>query len=117
MGNIYKNTQLTLVFLKATLFLLYINNSSDDSIYNIAIYVDDTNLYSYCDQASDFYLKLELASEHESDLQDTADWGKNLVIYYNVEKFNLFCLTSLITLALLMSRWIQMDLWIDLFIS
>ena len=35
-----------------TLFLLYINYLSD-VICNIAIYVDDTTLYSKCDQASD----------------------------------------------------------------
>ena len=34
-----------------TLFLLHINDLPDD-ICNIAIYVDDTNLYSKCDQAS-----------------------------------------------------------------
>ena len=28
---------------------------SDDIIYNIAIYVDDTTLYSKCDQASDLW--------------------------------------------------------------
>ena len=31
---------------------LYINNLPDDVICNIAIYVDDTTLYSKCDQAS-----------------------------------------------------------------
>ena len=35
-----------------TLFLLYINGLPDD-ICNIAIYADDTTLYSECDQASD----------------------------------------------------------------
>ena len=35
-----------------TLFLLYINDLPDDVICNIAIYADDTTLYSNCDQAS-----------------------------------------------------------------
>ena len=35
-----------------TLFLLYINELPDDVIGNIAIYADDTTLYSKCDQAS-----------------------------------------------------------------
>ena len=35
-----------------TLFLLYINDLPDDVICNIAIYADDTTLYSKCDQAS-----------------------------------------------------------------
>ena len=58
-----------------TLFLLYINDLPDDFICNIAIYVDDTTLYSKCDKASDLWQQIELASELESDLQDTADWG------------------------------------------
>ena len=36
-----------------TRFLLYINDLPDDVICNIAIYADDTTLYSKCDQASD----------------------------------------------------------------
>ena len=36
-----------------TLFLLYINDLPDDVICDIAIYADDTALYSKCDQASD----------------------------------------------------------------
>ena len=36
-----------------TLFLLYTNDLPDDVICNIAIYADDTTLYSKCDQASD----------------------------------------------------------------
>ena len=53
-----------------TLFLLYINDLSDDVICNIAIYADDTALYSKCDQASDLWQQLELASELESYLRD-----------------------------------------------
>ena len=55
-----------------TLFLLYINDLPDD-ICNIAIYDDDTTLYSKCDQASDLWQQLELVSELESDLRDTVD--------------------------------------------
>ena len=36
-----------------TLFLLYINDLSDDIICNIAIYANDTTLYSKCDQVTD----------------------------------------------------------------
>ena len=38
-----------------TLFLLYINDLPDYVICNIAIYADDTTLYSKCDQASDMW--------------------------------------------------------------
>ena len=54
-----------------TLFLLYINDLPDDVICNIAIYANDTSLYSKCDQASDLWQQLKLASEFESDLRDT----------------------------------------------
>ena len=59
-----------------TLFLLYINDLPDDVIYNIGIYADDTTVDSKCNQASDLWQQLELASELESDLQDTVDWGR-----------------------------------------
>ena len=37
-------------------------------IWNIAIYANDVTLYSKCDQASDLWQQLELASELKSDL-------------------------------------------------
>ena len=37
------------------LFLLYINDLRDNVICNIAIFADDTTLYSKCDQASDMW--------------------------------------------------------------
>ena len=42
-------------------------------LYVIAIYADDTTLYSNCDQASDLWQQLELTSEIESDLKGTAN--------------------------------------------
>ena len=41
-----------------TLFLLYINDLPDDIVCNIAIYTDDTALYSMCHQASDLWQQL-----------------------------------------------------------
>ena len=51
-----------------TIFLQCINDPPDDVICDIAIYADDTTLYSECDQASDLWQQLELAAELESDL-------------------------------------------------
>ena len=51
-----------------TLFLWYINDLPDYFICNIAIYVDDTILYSKCDQASDLWQQLEWSSDLESDI-------------------------------------------------
>ena len=46
----------------ATLFLLFINNLPADVFCNIAIYADDTTLYSKFDQASDLWQQLGLTS-------------------------------------------------------
>ena len=56
-----------LSILRLTLFLLYTNDLPDDVIRNIVIYADDTKLYSKCDQPSDQWQQLELASELESE--------------------------------------------------
>ena len=72
-----------------TLFLLYINNLPDDVICNIAIYADDTTLCSKFDQASDLWQQLELASELESDLRDTVDWGRKWLVDFNAGKTQL----------------------------
>ena len=72
-----------------TLFLLYINDLPDDVICNIAIYADDTTLYSKCDWASDLWQQLELASELESDLRDMVDWGKKWLVDFNAGKTQL----------------------------
>ena len=58
-------------------------------ICNIAICADDTTLYSRCDQASDLSQQLELASELESDLQDTVDWGKKWLVDFSARKTQL----------------------------
>ena len=69
-----------------TLFPLYINDLPDDVICNIAIYADDTTLYSKCDQTSDLWQQLELASELESGLRDTVDWGMKWLVDFNAGK-------------------------------
>ena len=81
-----------------TLFILYIIDLPD-VIYNIAIYADETTLYSKCDQASHLWQQLELASELESDLRDTVDWGRKWLVDFSAEKTQL---VSLVTLVLLM---------------
>ena len=72
-----------------TLFLLYINDLPDDVICNIAIYAVDSTLYSKCDQASDLWQQLELASELESDLRDAVDWGRKWLVDFNSGKTQL----------------------------
>ena len=75
-----------------TVFLIYINHFHGDVICNSAIFADDTTLYSKCDQASDLWQQLELASELECDLQDTVDWGRNWLADFKAEKTQLVLL-------------------------
>ena len=49
--------------LDPTLFLLYVNDLSDDLICDTAIYADDTTVYFKCDQASVLWQQLELVCE------------------------------------------------------
>ena len=69
-----------------TFFLLYISDLPDDVIYNTAIYADDITLYSKCDETFDLRQQLELASEFESDLSDTVDWGRKWLVEFSAGK-------------------------------
>ena len=55
----------------------------------MAIYADDTILYSKCDQTSDLWQQQELASELEFDLRDTVDWGRKWLVDFNAGKIQL----------------------------
>ena len=69
--------------------LEFLKGLPHDVIGNIAIYADGTTLYSKCDQASDLWQPVELASELESDLRDTVDWGRNWLLDFNAGKTQL----------------------------
>ena len=87
MASLHKNIQVPL--LGPTLFLLYTNDLPDDIICDVAVYADDTTLYSKCDRASDLWQQLELASELQSDLRDTVDWDKKWLADFNDGKTQL----------------------------
>ena len=70
------------------LFLLYISDLPDNIICDIAIYTNDTILYSKCDQASDLWQLLEFASQLESDLGGTMAWGKKWLVDVNAWKLS-----------------------------
>ena len=72
-----------------TLFLLYINDIPDNVICNISIYDDEATLYSKFYQRSDLWQQLVLASEFESDLPDTVDWGRKWLLDFNAGKTQL----------------------------
>ena len=66
----------------STFFLLYINDLPDDVTCDMLMIL----FYSKSDQASGLWQKLELASELESDLRDTVDWGKKWLFDFNAGK-------------------------------
>ena len=75
--------------LSPILYLLYINDLPDDVTCIIVIYADDITLYSKCDQASDLWQQLQLASEIEFDLRDTVDQGRKWLVDFNAGKTQL----------------------------
>ena len=95
MGNLYKNVQLMLQILKGSFLVLhfcsyilmtFVMMLSVILLFMLMIY---TALYSTCDQVSDLWQQLELASELESDLRDTVGWGRKLLVDFNAGEKNL----------------------------
>ena len=115
MAILHRNIQLMLEFFKAPFLVLHFSyykyiNDLPDVICDITIYADDTTLYSIWYQASDMWQQLEFVSELESDLRDTVDWDKKGFLITVLGKLNWFCLTSEITMVLLM--WKCMGLFL-----
>ena len=77
MESLHKNIQLRLDFLKAPFLVLYFSYYTlmtfPTMLYVIVLSVLMILLHSKCDQVSDLWHQLELASELESDLRDTVD--------------------------------------------
>ena len=71
------------LILHYSFLVLHINDLPDDVMCNTAICADGTTLYSKCDQVSDLWQQLELASELESNLRDTVDWGRKWLVDFN----------------------------------
>ena len=67
-------------------FLLIINDLPEDVICNITICADDNTLYSKCDQASDLWQQLKLASELESNLRGILDRDRKWLVDFSAAK-------------------------------
>ena len=62
--------------------MLY-NIDLPDDVYKVAIYANDATVWYY---QSDLRQQLELASELESDLCNTVDWGRKWLADFNSGK-------------------------------
>ena len=92
MGNLHKNIQLMLVFLKAPFLVLHI------FYYTLMTFLVILSvillsllmilLYCKCDQASDLWQQLELASELESDLRTLWTGAGSGLLISMLEKLN-----------------------------
>ena len=68
----------------------------------LPIYADRTTLYSQCEEASDLWRQLKMTAKFESDLVDTESGVGSGLLISMLKKLNLFRLTGLITLVLLL---------------
>ena len=93
MGSLLKNIQLMLEFFKAPFLVLHFScytlMTSLMMLSVILLSMLMMLLYSKCNQASDLWQQFELASELQSDLQDTVDWGKRWLVHFNAGKTQL----------------------------
>ena len=82
-------------------------------MWNVAIYTDDTTLYCKWDQVSYLWQQLELASELGFDRILKRLWtrAESGLLSSVLEKLNWFRLTGIITLVLLMWKWMSLFLW------
>ena len=85
---VYKNFQLMLEFLNA---LFFVQHFSFYTVITFLIILSVTLLsmlmillcYLKCDQTSDLWQLLELASEQESDLLGIAEWVRKWLVHIN----------------------------------
>ena len=112
MASLHKNLWLTLEFLKGPFLVLHFSYSTLMTFLMMLFVILLSMLLllpTLKERNSDLWQQLQLASELESDLQETLDWGRKGLVDFNAGKTQL-CLTSRITLVLLMWKW--MDLFL-----
>ena len=71
------------------LFLIFINDLPDTIISELAIYADDTSLYSCLNEKSGLFERLELAGSLELDLSSVTEWGSQWLVTFNSAKTKL----------------------------
>jgi len=72
-----------------TLFLVFINDLPDNILSKLAIYADDTTIYSPLESSVDLFDRVELAGELELDLRTVVEWGEKWLVSFNAAKTKL----------------------------
>ena len=72
-----------------TLFLIFINDLPDNILSKVAIYADDTTVYSCLGKTNDVFDKVEMAAEIEVDLRTVVEWDDKWLVTFNSSKAKL----------------------------
>ena len=78
-----------------SLFLLFINDLPDHIISKLAIYADDTTIYSCHDKTNSLFDKVEHAAFLEDDLRTVVEWGNDWLVTFNADKTKLLSINHL----------------------
>ena len=72
-----------------TLFLIFINDLPNNILSKLAIYADDTTVYSCLGKTNDVFNKVEMAAELKVDLRTVVEWGDKWLVTFNPSKTKL----------------------------
>ena len=72
-----------------TLFLIFSNDLPDSILSKLAIYADDTTLYSSLGKTNDVSDKVEMAADLDDDLRTVVEWGEKWLLSFNASKTKL----------------------------
>ena len=72
------------------LFLIYINDLPELFTSKVALFADDTTIYSCLDKKPTLFESLEEASELENDLTSAKAWGSQWLVNFNSDKTQYF---------------------------